>query len=406
MEFVCRVGTAEGRVLEEVHRARSEGDVRRELERQGYHVFAVRRRGIPSWLALPTLGGPSRGIPTRTLLIFNQELAALLRAGLPVLQALDLMLERMRDSDFRSILGQVRDQIRSGADLSEAFASFGDQFPPLYPSTLRAGERSGELEPVIRRYVRYQRLVLEARKRVISALVYPAVLIGLSALMILVMTIFVVPRFTGFYGELEVGELPILTRVIMGVSSFLRHNLVLVLVALAAGVLLLRRWTSSPAGQLAVARWRVRLPLLGSVFHRMALSEFCRSLSTLLAGGIPLVPALETAVGAVGNAYVRGGLEPATQKVREGSALAAALEGTGVAMDLAVDMVKVGEATGALDVMLSNVSDFFDEEVEADVQRILSLVEPAMLVLMGIIVAILLLAIYMPLFQAIGRVGV
>jgi type IV pilus assembly protein PilC len=406
MEFVCHVGTADGRVEKFSRSARDERALRDELEREGMHVFGV-ERSVP----LPSLGNLLAGlgfqrrrkIPLKTLLLFSQELAALLKAGLPLLQGLNLMLERMKDPTFREVLLEVRDQVKSGVELSDAFAAFGDTFPPLFASTLKAGERTGELEQVIRRFIRYLRLVLEARKRVYSALVYPSVLVGLSIAMLFVMGVFVVPRFTVFYDAMDL-ELPLITRMIVGLSLFLRHNLFLLAVGVLIGGGIWARWKRTDAGRLAVDRFRLRLPFLGPVLSRFATSEFCRSLSTLLSGGLPLVPALEISTRAVGNVWVRSKVVPTVQLVREGQAFHAALDSTGIFEDFAIDMVKVGEATGALDTMLSSVSDFLDEEVETRMQRILTLIEPLMLVIMGTLVALLLVAVYLPMFSALGRI--
>jgi len=294
--------------------------------------------------------------------------------------------------------------VSSGEDLSDAFAAHGEMFPRLYPASLKAGERSGELEQVIRRFIRYQKLVLDARKRAVSALIYPAILISLSIVMLLVLTVYVVPSFTRFYEGLD-AELPLLTRVVVGISHFLRGSGWIFGVGLVVGAVALRRWARTPAGRLAVDRFKLRLPLLGPVAHLFALSEFCRSLATLLSGGIPLVQALDIATEAVGNASVRGAIEPEIRRVREGESFHAAIEGSGVFPSMAVDMAKVGEATGALDEMLSNISDFFDEKVELQLQRILALVEPAMLVFMGMVVAMILLSLYLPMFGALGRMG-
>ena len=404
MEFVCRVGTPDGRVERMTRAASDEEALREELEREGMHVFGIERS-----LPLPSFGNLLGAIGLRrrkkisysTLLVFNQELAALLKAGLPLLQAINLMLERLKDPVLREVLVQVRDRVKSGVELSDAFAEFGDLFPPLYASTLRAGERTGELEQVIRRFLRYLRLVLEARKRVYSALVYPMVLVGLAVGMLLVMSIFVVPRFTVFYDAMDL-QLPFLTRVTVGISVFLRENLVLIVLGLAVAAGFWSRWKRTEKGRLAVDRLRV--PFIGPVLHRFAVAEFCRSLSTLLSGGMPLVPALEISQRAVSNAHIRARLAPTLQKVREGQALYMALEATEVFEDLAIDMVKVGEATGALDQMLSSIADFLDEEVEVRMQRILSLIEPLMLIVMGALVAILLLSVYLPLFSALGNV--
>jgi type IV pilus assembly protein PilC len=401
MEFVVRLGTADGRVIEEVHRAADESVLKSDLERRGVHIFEIRRKGIPLRFGAPSFLRRRR-VPPLAFLIFNQELAALLRAGLPLLQALDLMLERLPDPHFRSVLTDIRDRIKSGEDLSAAFAAYGDMFPALYPSTLKAGERTGELEAVIRRFIRYLKLVLEARKKVISALVYPAVLVGLSFTMIVVMTVYVVPKFTVFFADMEV-DLPLLTRITLGISKLVTANWPWILGAVVLGALALRRWSRTARGREALDHARLRLPLLGKVFKQFSVSEFARALATLLSGGIPLVQALEIAVSAVSNLYIRNRVQPTIQQVREGKAFYAALETTKVFEPLEIDMVKVGEATGSLDVMLSSVAEFLDEQVETRMARILALVEPLMLVFMGGIVAILLISIYMPLFSSLSK---
>lgn len=404
MQFVCRVGTPDGRVLTEIQEGGNEATLRRELERQGLHVFDVKPRGVSFKLSLPGKAkGRRRPLKGQEFLAFNQELAALLRAGLPLLQSLDLMLERMEDANFRDILTEIRDRVKSGAELSEAFASFGDLFPPLYASTLKAGERSGELEQVLRRFIRYQKLVLDARKKLVSALVYPAVLIGLSIVMILVLAVYVVPRFSKFYEDLD-AQLPLITRMTLAVSFFLRDNILWIVLGVTAAVLGLRSWAKTPEGRLAIDHFRLRLPLVGKIFHQFSLSEFCRSLATLLTGGIPLLSALDIAIGAVANAFVRHRLLPTIDDVRQGQAFYHALERSTVVPAMAVDMVKVGESTGQLDEMLASVADYFDDQVETRTQRLLSLLEPIMLIVMGVLVSGLLISIYLPMFGALQQI--
>lgn len=405
MQFTCRIGTPDGRVLEEVFTASDETALRTDLGKRGLHIFEVRRRGVPTGMAGTASAAGRlrrRRIPSQDFMIFNQEIAALLKAGLPLLQALELMLERMHNQHFKSVLTDIRDRVKNGEDLSEAFAAHGDMFPRLYPASLKAGERSGELEAVIRRFIRYMKLVLDARRRVISALVYPAVLVCTSIAMIIIMAIFVVPKFMGFFSELDT-ELPLITRIVLGASRFLTGNWPLILVVLAGGLLFLRSWGRTTSGRVALDHFKMKLPFLGPVLHRFALAEFCRSLSTLLSGGIPLVPAFEIAVASVGNTFVRERIAPNIQMVREGKPFHEALERSEVFTDMSIDMVKVGEATGSLDDMLGNVADFLDEQIETRMQRLLSLVEPLMLVFMGIIIAILLIAIYLPMFSMLGN---
>ena len=402
MEFSCRIGTPDGAVLRQVHRAQTAQALRTQLERQGYHVFEVRPRGLFARLSSPALDRGARKIPLQRFLIFNQEFAALLRAGMPMLKALEILLERLRDPAFRAVLVEVRERVASGEELSDAFSRFEGRFPALYPATLRAGERSGELEQVLLRYVRYQKIVLDARKKITSSLVYPAVLVGLSLALIAVMVIYVVPRFEDFYAGLE-ADLPFITRLTLGVSRFISSYWIYLIVGGLAAIVAGRRWIGSDAGQRWFDRWKIRLPLMGKVLHGFSLSEYVRALATLLAGGTPLVGSLSVAAGAVTNRYMGARLEPVVQKVREGRQLHLSLEETGLFDELAIDMVKVGEATGSLEEMLINIADFLDESVESRVERILSLIEPTMLILMGIVVATLLIAIYLPLMSILTQ---
>jgi type IV pilus assembly protein PilC len=403
MQFVCHVGTAEGRVLRQVRKAPSEEALRAELEREGLHLVGLESRGG----ALPQVGAlrlRRRRVPLQMLQIFAQELAALLRAGLPLLQALHLLVERQRDPLFKSFLDQVYERVRSGTELSQAFEDLGDAFPPLFSSALRAGERTGELEQVLSRFVRYMKLMLDARRKVYTALVYPTVLLGLSCTMLAVMAVFVVPRFQLFYNAMEVGQLPLLTRITLGTGTFLRSHLFWIVGGATAAGFALDRWSRTPPGRLAFARLRLALPVLGGVFHRYAISEYARSLATLLTGGLPLVQGLEIATRAVGNLWIRQQLEPVIGRVREGQSLHASLAATGIVPELAVDMVEVGETTGALDQMLANVSQFLDEEVETRMQRLLSLIEPMLLLVVGGMVAVLLISVYLPIFSALSHI--
>jgi type IV pilus assembly protein PilC len=401
MQFLARVGTPEGSVVEQLHSATDETALRQDLHRKGYHVFEVRPK-MGFAMALPRRRR-GRKLSIDRFLVFNQELAALLAAGLPLLQCLELMLERMKDPLFREVLVDIRERVESGQELSAAFEVHADLFPRLYPSSLKAGERSGDLEKVIRRFIRYLQLLIEARKRVVSALVYPAVLVILSIAMITVMTVFVVPKFAVFYSDLE-AELPLITRVTLGIGSFLTDNWMLIVGGIALATIVTRQWAATPSGRIALDRLKLKVPILGPVFHRFGISELTRSLATLVDGGLPLVPSLEIAVGAVGNAYLRDRLQPTVQRVREGKPLHAALEQSQVIEDIAIDMVKVGETTGALGTMLTSISDFLDQEVEVRMSRLLTLVEPIMMVFMGVIIALLLISVYLPMFSVLGQV--
>jgi len=403
MNFVCHVGTADGRVDRVVRSAPSEAALRNELEREGLELIGL-ERGIgrvarPAGLSL----GPRR-VPLPEVMVFSQELSALLRAGLPLLQAVGMLRERQRQPLFKSILDQVFDRVKNGAELSDAFLEYGAAFPPLFASAIKAGERTGDLEQVLGRVVRYLRLVLDARRKVFTALIYPAVLFFLSLGMLAVMALFVVPRFRLFYAAMDLPQLPLLTRITLGVTTTLRANIVWIAIVVALAVAALVRWSRTERGELVFGRLRLALPVLGGIFHRFAISEYCRSLSTLLAGGLPLVQSLEIATRAVGNPWIRARIQPSIARVREGQSLAAALEETHEMPQIALDMVEVGETTGALDQMLSNVSMFLDEEVETRMQRLLQLIEPLLLVVVGGLVATLLISVYLPIFSALSKI--
>ena len=401
MEFVCRLGAPDGTIVEEIHESAVESVLRTDLEGRGYHVFAIRPRGLTLGLRLPRFGG-SR-ISARAFLIFNQELVALLKAGLPLLQSLDILLERGKEGRFHNILREVRDRVRKGEDLSDAFAHFGSAFPPLYSSSLKAGERSGEIEQVIRRFIHYLQLVTEARRRVVSAVVYPIVLMAVSAAMLAVMTLYVIPQFEGFFRSMNV-ELPVLTRAILAISLFLRGNWILLTIGLLGLTYFSAQWAHTRSGRLFVDRQLLRIPFIGTILHRFALSQFSRSLGTLLAGGIPLVPSIDVAVRAVGNTWVQSRMSELGSLVAEGRPFYETLERSGIFTDLAIDMVKVGESTGALDEMLDEVSEFFEQETETVLERVLVLMEPLMLIIMGLVIAVLMIAMYLPMFSAWGQI--
>jgi type IV pilus assembly protein PilC len=393
-EFIIRVGTPEGDVIERHVRANSLRAAQDEMRRAGLHVFEARRGALTARDLLPRLGNR---ISTDRFLLFNQELLALVRAGLPIVQSFDIMLERQKDLRFREILSEIREKITSGVALSDAFAAYGDMFPPIYATSLRAGERSGDMEGVLKRFLRYQKMIAGLRRKVVGALIYPAILVVLSSAMIVVMLTFVIPKFAEFFQGFG-AELPWFTQMAINFAQTLRNNIVIVGIVLGVGGFLLNRWVKS-SGRLLWDRFKLRLPLAGPVLHRFAIMQFTQSLGTLLAGGTPMVPSIEIASQSITNQLVSTKIAGIVQNVREGEPLWRSLENTGVISDLAIEMIKVGESTGALTEMLANVSEFYDEDIEARLARMVSAIEPIILVLMGLVIAALLYAFYLPLFR-------
>src|SRR3954447_2537211 len=393
-EFIVRVGTPDGTITERHVQAISVRAAEDELRQQGMHVFDA-RRGVTKLRDLLPRG--KKIISTEHFLLFNQELLALVKAGLPILQSFDIMLERQKNLRFKEVLTDVREKLKSGIALSDAFSAYGDAFPPIYSTSLRAGERSGDLEGVLRRFLRYQKIIVNLRKRVIGALIYPTVLIVLSVGMVFVMLTKVIPKFAEFYEGFG-AELPWFTSLMINVSKTLNTNLPILLIVLVGGFFLFRRWKNS-SGRIAWDRLKLRMPLSGGILHRFAIMQFTQSLGTLLSGGTPMVPAIEIASQSVTNQSISQKIFGIVQNVREGEPLWRSLENTAAMSDLAVEMIKVGESTGALTEMLGNVSEFYDEEIESRLTRLVSAIEPMILVFMGSVIAILLYAFYLPLFQ-------
>jgi len=396
MEFRCRLGTPGGEIVEGVYVADSEARLRQEFEEKGLYVLAMQRAGRA---ALGSFKLPTRNrISTREFLVFNQELATLLKAGMPLVQSLDILRQRVANPLLKSVLDDVFDRVRAGSSLSEAFEAHGSLFPGVYTASLLAGEKSGSLEQVIRRYVAYVKVISGVKRKTVSALVYPAILLVLSCIVVAIIVLRVVPEFGAFYQQFG-RDLPLSTRIIVSISEFATAYFLLMVVAIAGLVAAFVAWLRKPGSRRRFDRWILGVPQLGSIAQKFATSQAARTLATLIGGGIPLVNAIDVSARSIGNQYVAGELQTAAQQVREGRALAQAMLQSGAFPDVAIKMVEVGESTGALQEMLNSLSEFYDEEIETSLTRFITVVEPALLVIMGIIIAALLLSLYMPLFN-------
>ena len=402
MEFRCRLGTAGGEVIEGVYVADSEARLRRELEEKGLYVLSLHRRGGLPGLSLG--GVRRRKISRQEFLVFNQELATLLKAGMPLVQSLDILRQRVTNATFKAVLDGVYEQVKAGTALSDAFAEHADLFPPVYAASLMAGERAGNLDEVIRRYVGYEKVIGAVRKRTLSALIYPVILVAMMTVLVGIIVLRVVPAFSEFYASFD-RQLPLSTRIIVGVSNAAVANFWLMVVAVVAGVIAIVAWSKQPGQRARFDRVMLELPWAGETVRKFATAQLARTLATLLGGGIPLVNALEIGARSMTNRYLARELGDVVRRVREGQSFAAGLRAAGVFPDVAVKMVEVGESTGALQEMLNSLADFYDEEIETEVGRFITLVEPIILVVMGMIIALVVLALYMPLFELSSVVG-
>ena len=396
MEYRCRLGTPGGDIIEGIYVADSEARLRREFEEKGLYVLAIHQGGrrALAGLSLPR----RRRVPSREFLVFNQELATLLKAGMPLVQSLDILRRRVANPVFKAILDDVHERVRAGSALSEAFEAHGGLFPGVYTASLLAGEKSGSLEQVLRRYVSYVKVVSGVRRKTVSALVYPAILLLLAIIVVTIIVVRVVPEFGAFYNQFG-HELPWSTLFIVAVSDFVTRYFWLLAGSVAAVALAAWWWVKQPGQRRRLDRLILKVPALGSIAQKFSTSQAARTLATLLGGGIPLVNSLEVSARSLGNQYMAGELQTAAQQVREGRALALAMQDSGAFPDVSIKMVEVGESTGALQEMLNSLADFYDEEIETNLGRFVTLVEPILLVIMGIVIAGLLLALYLPLFN-------
>ena len=394
-EYTIRLADERGRIQEQVHAAATAEELRSRFTQAGYLVYSVKARSSFT-------GSAKRKVKLEPFLVYNQQFLTLIRAGLPILSSLELLAKRQKNPAFRAQLEDVASRVKTGESISTAFEAQGG-FPVVYTTTLLAGERSGNLEEVLQRYLDFQRVSLTFRKKLKSSLIYPAFLIVMVISLFIFLITFVVPRFAALYDQLGT-KLPGLTLLLLSIGQDAQHYGIYVGLLLAGLIFLFRRWTETDAGALFVDRVRVGTPGLGSVWLKYQVGLFSRTLSTLLTGGLPLVPSLETAARSIDSRQIAKAVYRSVDSVREGKGLASSLENTKVFPELSIEMIEVGESTGALPQMLNSVAEFFEEDVQTQLSAIMTLIEPAILIVMGVVVVIILIALYMPIFN-LGSIG-
>jgi len=393
-EFLVKMADERGHVLQQVESGISEQEIRERFVQQGFMVYSVKtRRGL-----LP-VGGPSRKkiLKADQFVIFNQQFLTLIKAGLPILKSLNILSKRQKNLRFKAILENVQERVKSGELLSQAFESQGAA-SKIYTTTLLAGERSGNLEEVLGRYISFQRITVSFRKKLIASLWYPALLICALAVMLTFLMTYVVPQFADLYNSLN-AKLPDITVFMLGIGYGIRTHYPIIFGSLLLIVIIVTLWVRSDRGAKTLDALRYKLPLFGQIWMKYQIAMFSRTLSTLLSGGLPLVPSLETASQSINSFKIATNVGYASNRVREGRALSFSLEETKFFPDLALEMIEVGESTGALPAMLNSVAEFYEEDVQNSLTTAMQLVEPVILIFMGITVAVVLLSLYLPIFS-------
>ncbi len=396
-EFVLKYADAKGAIHNQVAEAESERELRDRMTQQGFLIYSIKARG-----ELASKLGSTKKIDLEKFLIFNQQFLTLVKAGLPIPRCLDLLADRLTDPKLGKYIRAVRDEVKNGTLLSDAFAN-QRVFPPMYITSVMAGEKSGALPEVIERFLGYQRMALAVRKKIVLSLIYPAILVTMVGALIIFMVTYVVPNFAQLYNSLQ-ADLPYLTQILLAVGTTARGYVLFGALAVVAAVVAFRYWSRTETGGTAVENIQMRLPIVGEIWTKYQVAQFSRVLGTLLLGGIPLVQALETAGNSMGARTVKSALEKVRKLVREGQPLSGSLKTTGIFPPLAIDMIEVGESTGALPAMLTSIAEFFEDDVNTRLTAAMALIEPAIMLFMGGFVAFVLVALYLPIFSLAEKV--
>ncbi len=381
-------------MLQQVENGYSESEVRDRFVQQGYLVYWVKPRGLFAGGQLQLSG--NRKVKQSQFVIFNQQFLTLIKAGLPILSSLELLIKRQKDARLRSLLENVHDRVKSGESLSDAFAAQGT-FPKIYTTTLMAGEKSGNMEEVLSRYIAFQRLALSFKKKLAVSLVYPALLVTVVLCMVVFLITYVVPQFAKLFENLN-AQLPAITVFMLVVGTSAQKYAPIFAIVVVFLALFLWRWTNTGQGAERIDGAILKLPVVGQIWLKYQVANFARMLSTLLSGGLPLVPALETAGASMSSRRVLNGIADAASRVREGQTLSGSLEAQKMFPDLSVEMIEVGESTGALPAMLNSVAEFYEEDVQTALGAAMALIEPTILIVMGVFVGGVLISLYLPIF--------
>lgn len=398
-EWLLKYADARGEIHQQVAIATTERELRDRYTQQGFLIYSIKPRSE----GIAGTGPKKQKLNVEKFLIFNQQFVTLIRAGLPILKSLDLLADRLTDPKLGKHIQAVRDDVRNGTLLSEAFANRGI-FPPIYVTSIMAGEKSGALGEVLERFINYQKLALAVRKKILLSLLYPTVLVFLVICLIIFLITYVVPNFAQLYTSMG-ANLPVMTSVLIAVGTTARGYVLLIFGCLVAAIIALRLYSKTDAGNEALDRLKLRIPVVGEVWIKYQVAQFSRVLSTLLVGGIPLLQALETASESLGVLLLQRTLDKARRSVREGQTLSSSLAATKIFPGLSIDMIEVGESTGALPQMLNSVAEFYEDDVNTRMTATLALIEPAIMIFMGIFVAFVLIALYLPIFSLADTAG-
>ncbi len=399
--YSCKLGASDGKILVRDFEAADGGLLRKNLEDQGFFVFDVKKKRLQF---LFEKGIKRKKVDNRSLLTFNQEMLVLFKSGMPIMQVLDAILERHESGALYDVLLQVREDVKAGAALSVAMEKHGRAFPYLYVASIRAGERTGDLPQTIRRYIEYLKRVGLLRKKIVAAIFYPAILVVFATLAITLLLLYVVPTFSQVYAD-SGSQLPALTQLLITFTSLIRRYFIFGIIICIALFAVFRSWKNSEAGRYAFDRFKLTIPLAGDVFSKYSVAGFTRTLATVLGSGIPIIESLRMSIGTLDNVFMEKKLFEAVRFIEEGGRLSVALERIHLMPPLALRMLGVGETTGALEDMLIDISNYLEDELEERMHLLTTAIEPAIMLVMGVIIGVIIIAMYLPIFKIASTVG-
>ncbi len=391
--FIYKAVREDGTSFTDEAVAADAAELRRELEGKGYLVLSLARKKTG------LRGGGNRA---KDFLLFNQEFATLVKAGMPILQSLEILHERTEKPRFRSTLESIINDIKGGTALSDAMAKHPAFFAPLYTSTVRAGEKSGALVDVLKRFITYQKKMIAVMNKLKMSLAYPVFLVVALVVVLALFFLYVIPNFTQMYSD-QAGSLPLLTSLLISFTAILTRSAPFILAGIVAAGIGIRMWRKTDAGRTTLDAIKLKIPLLRSLIVQYLLAQITRTLATVLRGGIPLVQALDTTAGVISNRVMARKLAEVRALVTEGVSLANAFERTKLAPDMTVRMIEVGESSGDLPEMLEDVADFYDQEVENRLTTLTTMIEPVLMLCMGLVMAVIVVALYLPIFEMGAR---
>jgi len=401
-KYIVSLGTDNGNLLEREYDSPDEKTLREGLSKDGYYIFRIKKEAT----LLSSFKGSftKKGISAKEFISFNQQFLALIKAGLPVIRSLDAIMERTREKKFLGILQEVKEAVKGGASLSDAFERFPHFFPLLYVSTIRAGEKSGDIVFSLKRYIEYLKKMEGVKKKIVSASIYPAVLVFVAVGVILFLLAYVVPTFSRIY--LEAGsKLPYPTQILISVTTLLREYFLVSFLLVVALIVSLSYYSRTEKGGRRLDQLKLHIPFAGAILSGYAVSKFARTLSTVLSGGIPIVESVKMVSGVLGNRILEEKARHVVRKVEEGSSLTDAVDSEGLMPPLAVKMLGVGEGSGSLEEMLEDIAGFYEEEVDSSLSALTTLIEPLLMLTMGVFVAAIVIAMYLPVFKLAETAG-